>query len=109
MGISKNMNKNANPLEYVIQCCEHGLIPENFDINNAKDELKKIRQRIADLNQELINCEDDYQIVAWAKINDRGDLYDPRFCYNPHIDESYLIPLYCNEQEFKQKYGKLSK
>ena len=103
------MNKNSNPLDYIIRCCEQGLIPSTFDILNAKDELLKLRQRIVDLNQDLMNCDDNYNTVGWARINDRGDLYDPRFCYNPYIDERYLIPLYTNEKEFKQKYGKLSK
>lgn len=66
-------------------------------VQAAKDKLKSIRE-----NQ-------NFETVCWAKLNNRGDLYDPRFCYNPHIDESYLIPLYINLTEYKEKYGKLSK
>lgn len=91
------MNKNSNPLDYIISCCEQGLIPSSFDILNAKDELKRLRNN------------SDFNIVCWARINSRGDLYDPRLVFNPHLDESTILPLYCNKKEFQEKYGKLSK
>lgn len=49
------MNKNSNPLDYIIRCCEQGLIPELFDIKNAKDELKSLRKN-SDTNR-WIDCE----------------------------------------------------
>lgn len=118
------MNKNAHPLDYLIQSCEEAIANGHwkltkFNITNAKDELKRLRQKVADSYQELFNCNQDlteeinktldYKIVGWAKMNDRGDLYDPRFSYNPYISEDHLIPLYSSEKEFKEKYGKLSK
>jgi hypothetical protein len=35
-----------------------------------------------------------YEIVAWARINERGDLYDLRTQYNPYVDPKTIIPLY---------------
>lgn len=102
------MKEHSDPIEFLIEFAKNNGA-DSFVVNNAKDQLNKLKQRIADLNQDIINADLDYNTVGWAKINDRGDLYDPRFCYNPYIEESYLIPLYVNEKEYKQKYGKLSK
>lgn len=66
-------------------------------VNAAKNKVKQLRENSI------------FEVVCWSRLNNRGDLYDPRFCYNPHIDESYLIPLYVNVNEYKEKYGKLSK
>lgn len=35
------MNKLTNPLDYVLNCCEQGLIPEKFDILNAYIQIKR--------------------------------------------------------------------
>jgi hypothetical protein len=32
--------------------------------------------------------------VAWAKINDGGDLYDLRLQNNPYNDQNKIVPLY---------------
>lgn len=77
------MNKNANPLEYIIWCAENNFRPSSFDINNAKDELKKLQIR-----------PDTFGVVAWARKNDRGDLYDIRVVQNPYLDPSIVVPLY---------------
>lgn len=92
------MNKNAHPLDYIINCCEQGLVPSTFDILNAKDELKRLREQA-----------NNFQIVAWTRMNSKGDLYDPRFYHNPHVDQTTVLPLYSNKKEFQEKYGKLSK
>jgi hypothetical protein len=111
------MNKNANPLNYLIQCCEDAATTGHwkltkFDILNAKDELKKLRQKLADSYQELFNCNQDlaeeinkvldYEIVAWARINDRGDIYDLRMCHNPYVDEKTIIPLYYDKRSYQE-------
>lgn len=85
------MNKLTNPLDYVLNCCEQGLIPEKFDILNARDELKRLRYQNANT----------YSVVAWARMNKSGDLYDPRFCCNPYVDQKTVLPLYSNKEEFK--------
>lgn len=117
------MDKNSNPLDYLIQCCNDAITTghwklDKFTLLNAKDELQRLRQKIADAYQELFNCNQDlveeinkpldYNVVGWARLNNRGDLYDLSICYNPYIDEKYLVPLYSNKKEYKEKYGKLS-
>jgi len=91
------MNEHSDPIEYLISFAEkYGI--DGFIINNARDELKKLKQ------QSL-----HYDLVGWARINERGDLYDPRFCYNPHVPESIVMPLYANKKEYYDQYGKSSK
>ena len=92
------MNKNSHPLDYLIWCIENDFKPSSFDILNAKDELKKLREKV-----------DDIYLVGWTRINNYGDLYDPRFIYNPYINENTILPIYASKKEFQDKYGKLSK
>ena len=39
------MNENANPLDYILKCAEQGLVPKLFTVQNAKDELKRLREQ----------------------------------------------------------------
>lgn len=87
------MDKNANPLDYIITCCEQGLVPAIFDINNAKDELKRLRE---EAKNSIVTK------IAWARINDRGDLYDLRLNYNPYIDQTTIVPLYWNKNSYEK-------
>ena len=132
------MNQHSNPLDYLIGCCEQTLIQgkwklDKFTINNAKDELKKLRQSNKDLAQDCFNanlfatedterwlaCEKDRCLldekyrnllkvfdnpVAWGKVNDKGDLYDLRTQYNHFTPEASVVPLYSNKVEFKDFY-----
>ena len=58
-------NVNANPLDFLLQSCEdasnagHWKLTK-FHILNAKDELKRLRQKLADSYQELFNCNQDF-------------------------------------------------
>lgn len=91
------MNQNSNPIEYLIDfAIKNGV--DSFIINNAKDELAKLKK------QSMA-----YDLVGWARINDRGDLYDPRLCYNPYVPDYIVVPLYANKKEFSERYGKSSK
>jgi len=36
----------------------------------------------------------EYEIVAWARTNDRGDIFDLRTQNNPYVDQTTVIPLY---------------
>ena len=99
------MNPKANPLDYLIQCAEQGLIPEKFDILNAKNELDKLREKIKNFTEELGN----YKVAGWVRINDRGDLYNPSIAYNPYLNQDTVLPIYANKEEYKAKYGNLSK
>lgn len=118
------MNPHSNPLDYLIQCCDdaantgHWTL-DKFTILNAKNELQKLRQKLADSYQELFNCNQDlveeinkpldYTQIGWARINNRGDLYNLSICHNPYLNEDTLLPIYSNEKEYKEKYGNLSK
>lgn len=94
--------KNSNPIDFLIEFAwANGA--DRFVVNNAKDELQKMRQKMTDLENNQ-----SYHVACWARINSRGDLYDPRLILNPYLDESTVLPLYANEKEFKEKYGKLS-
>ena len=92
------MNEHSDPIEYLISFAEkYGV--DGFIINNARDQLQKLQTQSAL----------PYDLVGWARVNDRGDLYDTRFCYNPYLPENLIMPLYANKKEYYDKYGKLSK
>lgn len=74
------IDQNANPIEYLIKCVEeHNILPE-FVINNAKDELKRLKK--------------EKSPAAWGRVNRQGDLYDLRLQNNPYQDQSVVVPLY---------------
>ena len=118
------MNEITDPLDYRIQCCESAINTgkrrlTKFTILNAKNELSKLRQTKKDLAKELfdanqslveeINRDLAFKNVAWATINGRGDMFNISMIYNQYADPKSTIPLYRNEKEYKEKYGKLSK
>lgn len=84
------MNKNSNPLDYLIWCAENDFKPSSFDIHNAKDELAKLRCKI-----------DSFSIVGWARINTNGDPYDLRLHHNPHVDQNTVMPLYYDQSSYE--------
>lgn len=121
----------SNPLDHVLNCCEKGIMPTAFDVLNAKDQLRKTREQIESLiscyqNTRTIAREDRSRwlsaeqdraklseenkllreslnnAVAWARVNDRGDLYDLRLQLNPQVDEKIMLPLYSNKEEMKK-------
>lgn len=117
------MNEITDPLDYLIQCCESAINTgkwklTKFTILNAKDELSRLRQAKKDLAKELfetnqslveeINRDLTFKNVAWASINSRGDMFNLSMIYNQFANEDATIPLYRNEKEYKEKYGKLS-
>jgi len=82
-----NLAKNAHPLDSIIDFAwANGA--DRFWVNNAKDELKRLRQEI-----------ESYRIsfekpTAWARTNDRNDLFDLRLQDNPYVDQNTIVPLY---------------
>lgn len=117
------MNKNSDPIQYLIKCCEDNIAPTQFDILNAKDQLNKLKvdsdgaykQRWLDAETERAKLSEENKmlkadawssVVAWTKINSRGDLYDLRLQYNPH-EEHISMPLYANKEELKAIVNKL--
>ena len=118
------MNNDSNPLDYLIECCEKAVNTgywtlTKFNILNAKDELFRLKQAKRDMSIEAFKanqfaCEEmnrnlEFKQVVWATINGRGDMFNLSLIYNQFSDPESTIPLYCNEKEFKEKYGKLSK
>ena len=118
------MNKISNPLDYLLSSCETTLSTgvwklDKFLIENAKDELKRLKNKIKEITTESFKANQfaaeeisrnlEYQIVGYARVNDRGDIYDLRLSHNTYLNESTLIPLYANLKEFQDKNDKLSK
>jgi hypothetical protein len=135
----------SNPIDYLIRWFESAVHTgqwkiSKFTILNAKDELKRLRQdqehyqalkdKDGDTNRWL-SCEKELAIlkeenkklkqifenpVAYCKTNDRHDLYDLRIMNNPYNDQTKVVPLYSNREEFLNgdwkgynHYGKFNK
>ena len=84
------MNKNSDPLESIIDFA-WASGADLFFVQNAKDELKRLKTQA--LKDSLDNP------VAWARINDRGDLFDLRTQNNPYVDQNTVVPLYRKSHE----------
>jgi len=95
------MNEHSNPLDYILRCSEQGIVPKLFSVQNAKDELKKLREELHYYN--------NLQAVAWGRINSHGQLYDLRTIDNPYINDEIVVSLYSNKAEFKDFYSKFRK
>jgi hypothetical protein len=123
------MNEHLDPISFLIDFAwANGA--DRFVVNNAKDQLKKLQEDSRDSNRwyscekELSQLRQEYNKllesfnypVAYGKINDRQDLYDLRLANNPHNDQTKVVPLYSNKQEFLigdwkgyNHYGKFTK
>jgi hypothetical protein len=78
-------NKNSDPLETIIDFA-WSAGADRFWVNNAKDELKNLRN--------LLNSINNKNPVAYARTNSVGDLFDLRLQNNPYIDQSTVVPLF---------------
>lgn len=116
------MDKVANPLDSIIDFA-WASGADLFFVNNAKDELRKLReevektqaktkewvQEVHRANEFAVEQTNEYlslanQIeqlrssltrpVAYAKTNDSGDLYDLRLQNNPYDNQDKVVPLY---------------
>lgn len=109
------MDKNADPIESIIEFA-WACGADRFWVNNAKDELKKLKEKSKEMsleafkaNQFAVEQTNQYleqverfsalkesldQPVAYAKINNHGDLYDLRLTNNPYDNQEKVIPLY---------------
>ena len=109
------MNKNSDPLEAIIDFA-WSAGADLFFVQNAKDELKRLKDKTKEWSEEVYRANEfaveqtnEYleisqqmqalkdsleSPVAWARINDRGDLFDLRTQNNPYIDQNTVVPLY---------------
>lgn len=113
------MQQHSDPIEFLIEFAwANGA--DSFVVNNAKDELRKLRQdknRWLSCEQELFNLKKIFeQPVAYGKINAKLDLYDLRLMNNPYDNQDNIIPLYSNREEFLKgdwkgyaNYGRFTK
>lgn len=91
-------DKITNPIDFLIEFAwANGA--DKFTVNNAKDQLKKLRQQ----------SENDYILCGWSRTNDRGDIYDLRRCFNPHVDNETVLPIYVDKTQFSDSIEKLKK
>ena len=113
--LANHMNKNSDPLESIIDFA-WSAGADLFFVQNAKDELKKLREKnkewaaevyranefaVEQMNQylemskQMQSLKDSLESpVAWARTNDRGDLFDLRLQNNPYTDQGTVVPLY---------------
>jgi hypothetical protein len=109
------MEKHANPLESIIDFA-WASGADLFFVQNAKDELKKLKDKNKEWAEEVYRANEfaveqtnEYleiskqmqdlkdslnNPVVWARINHRGDLFDLRTQNNPYIDQNTIVPLY---------------
>ena len=114
------MEKHSNPLESIIDFA-WASGADLFFVQNAKDELKKLKEKNKELALEAfkanefavaetnrwLSCEKEVaqlkksikNPVAWARTNDRGDLFDLRTQNNPYTDQKTVVPLYRKNDE----------
>lgn len=118
---NQNYNGSNEAIDQLISLCETAVNTGKWHlttslISNAKANLLQLRKSKKDLAQETYKANSfateemnlyletakelgDLQKnlgspVAWAKINDRGDLYDLRLQNNPYYDQTKMVPLY---------------
>lgn len=90
------MEQHANPIEYLIEFAwANGAA--RFIVNNAKDELKKLRDK---------NQVDDALAypIAWARMNSNGDLYElsnHSLCSSDNPN-SNVVALYARKENVQQ-------
>ena len=109
------MEKHSNPLESIIDFA-WASGADLFFVQNAKDELKKLKDKNKELALEAFkanefslaetnrwfSCEKELnhlksslsEPVAWARTNNRGDLFDLRTQNNPYVNQNTVVPLY---------------
>ena len=114
------MDKNSDPLESIIDFA-WASGADLFFVQNAKDELKRLRAKnkewveevyranefaveqtneYLEISQQMQALKDSLENpVAWARINDRGDLFDLRTQNNPYVDQHTVVPLYRKNHE----------
>jgi len=84
------MNENSHPLDFILEYCDKFTNVNKFILSNAKDELKKLREKDhLPYNLTQIGC---------ARVNKFGDYYDLRLQCNPYVDETIMTPIYAERR-----------
>jgi len=118
--LANYMNKYSDPLESIIDFA-WSAGADLFFVQNAKDELKKLKaihkewaaevyranefaveqtNEYLEISQQMQALKDSLESpVAWARTNDRGDLFDLRTQNNPYVDQNTVVPLYRKSHE----------
>lgn len=68
---------------------------------NSRDEVPKMVLELIEETEKLKKLKkqiETFEVVAYARTNDRGDLYDLRLQNNPFIDQNYIVPLFSNRR-----------
>jgi hypothetical protein len=53
----------------------------------SQEEVESLKRQL----EELKNC---FKVVAYAKTNEHGDLFDLRLQNNPYNDQKTIVPLF---------------
>lgn len=71
-----------------------GFILNEFAKGTSVEELNKLGDSYTFTRSDLLEIIKNLEVVAYAKTNDRGDLFDLRTQNNPYNDQSKVVPLY---------------
>lgn len=121
VALHESVSNNYTPIDILIDLCEKAtntgqwkVSSKNIeDARNSLSKLKSMKRELAkeaynanqfateelnlylETSQELGNLQKNLaNPVAWARINERGDLYDLRLQNNPYDDQEKIVPLY---------------
>lgn len=87
------MSNIPNPLDTIIEFAWSAGADRTW-VNDAKDELKRLREELESYRSLFATP------VAWARTNERKDLFDLRLNNNPHVDQSTVVPLFTNNKNY---------
>lgn len=95
------MNKESEPIRYIIDFCEANELASKFDILNARDELDRLYKENTELKEQVKDFETLLSNpIGWGRINEYNDLYSFSINYNPHLDKNTVVPLYTDKESF---------
>lgn len=119
--IHETVTNNYTPIDLLIDLCEKAVNTAQWkisvknieDAKNSLSQLKAMKRELAketfsanqfateEMNLYLETAKELGSLqkslanpIAWAKINERGDLYDLRLQNNPYNDQTKIVPLY---------------
>jgi hypothetical protein len=66
--------------------------------NNPRNEISQMVLSLTEEFESLKKELESYKVVAWARTNDKGDLFDLRLQNNPYVDQNLVLPLYAKSK-----------